>query len=243
MLSVVTFGTARATRRGLRQGRRERCAAGHLATAIALLCCSWARRQVGPVPAPRLAARRDGGPDPGLGADPRRDDGHGRRLPGRARPRALRAVAGARSTWSPGSAASPRSSRPPSRWCRPTSSGCSPTRPSASSATCSSASASGAYAAGIFHLVTHAFFKALLFLGAGSGHPRPAGEQDIRKMGGLAPEACRSPSCTFLVGAWRSPGVPPLRRLLLEGRDPRRRVLRTGTTAMLSALLAGRPRS
>ncbi len=40
--------------------------------------------------------------------------------------------------------------------------------PSRSSATCSSASGAGAYAAGVFHLVTHAFFKALLFLGAGS---------------------------------------------------------------------------
>ena len=40
-------------------------------------------RQVGAVPAARVAARRDGGPDAGLRADPRRDDGRGRRLPGR----------------------------------------------------------------------------------------------------------------------------------------------------------------
>ena len=45
----------------------------------------------------------------------------------------------------------------------------------------------GAYAAGIFHLVTHAFFKALLFLGAGSVIHGLSGEQDMRKMGGLAP--------------------------------------------------------
>src|ERR671924_1309571 len=44
-----------------------------------------------------------------------------------------------------------------------------------------------AYAAGIFHLVTHAFFKALLFLGAGSVIHGMHGEQDLRKMGGLAP--------------------------------------------------------
>ena len=43
----------------------------------------------------------------------------------------------------------------------------------------------GAYAAGIFHLMTHAFFKALLFLAAGSVIHALAGEQDMRKMGGL----------------------------------------------------------
>jgi NADH-quinone oxidoreductase subunit L len=44
----------------------------------------------------------------------------------------------------------------------------------------------GAFAAGIFHLTTHAFFKALLFLGAGSVIHGLSGEQDMRKMGGLA---------------------------------------------------------
>src|SRR5262249_16654206 len=44
----------------------------------------------------------------------------------------------------------------------------------------------GAYAAGVYHLVTHAFFKALLFLGAGSVIHALSGEQDLRKMGGLA---------------------------------------------------------
>jgi NADH-quinone oxidoreductase subunit L len=43
----------------------------------------------------------------------------------------------------------------------------------------------GAYSAGIFHLMTHAFFKALLFLGAGSVIHGLAGEQDLRHMGGL----------------------------------------------------------
>ncbi len=43
----------------------------------------------------------------------------------------------------------------------------------------------GAFAAGIFHLMTHAFFKALLFLGAGSVIHAMSGEQDVRKMGGL----------------------------------------------------------
>ncbi|TBW37056.1 NADH-quinone oxidoreductase subunit L [Siculibacillus lacustris] len=45
----------------------------------------------------------------------------------------------------------------------------------------------GAYGPGIFHLFTHAFFKALLFLGAGSVIHAVSGEQDMRKMGGLGP--------------------------------------------------------
>ena len=44
----------------------------------------------------------------------------------------------------------------------------------------------GAYTAAIFHLMTHAFFKALLFFSAGSVIHALAGEQDIRKMGGLS---------------------------------------------------------
>jgi len=43
----------------------------------------------------------------------------------------------------------------------------------------------GAFGAGVFHLMTHAFFKALLFLGAGSVMHAMSGEQDMRKMGGL----------------------------------------------------------
>ena len=60
----------------------------------------------------------------------------------------------------------------------------------------------GAYAAGIFHLVTHAFFKALLFLGAGSVIHGLCGEQDLRKMGGLAPRMMTT-TVTFLVGGLR----------------------------------------
>src|SRR2546428_9771404 len=44
----------------------------------------------------------------------------------------------------------------------------------------------GAFSAGIFHLMTHAFFKALLFLGAGSGVPALSQEEDLRATGGLA---------------------------------------------------------
>jgi NADH-quinone oxidoreductase subunit L len=67
----------------------------------------------------------------------------------------------------------------------------------------------GAYAAGIFHLVTHAFFKALLFLGAGSVIHGLGGEQDLRKMGGLG-SRMRVTTVTFLVGALGLSGIPPL---------------------------------
>ncbi|HJW74903.1 MAG TPA: NADH-quinone oxidoreductase subunit L, partial [Thermoleophilia bacterium] len=66
----------------------------------------------------------------------------------------------------------------------------------------------GAYAAGIFHLVTHAFFKALLFLGAGSVIHGLRGEQDLRRMGGIAPRMLVT-TITFLVGAIGLAGIPP----------------------------------
>jgi len=67
----------------------------------------------------------------------------------------------------------------------------------------------GAYAAGIFHLYTHAFFKALLFLGSGAVIHALAGEQDLRNMGGLK-KALPITYWTFLIGAIAIAGVPPL---------------------------------
>ena len=67
----------------------------------------------------------------------------------------------------------------------------------------------GAYAAGIFHLMTHAFFKALLFLGAGSVIHGMGGVQDIRKMGGLRTHMPWTHR-TFLVGTIAIAGIPPL---------------------------------
>lgn len=67
----------------------------------------------------------------------------------------------------------------------------------------------GAYAAGVFHLFTHAFFKALLFLGAGSVIHAMHHEQDMRKMGGLKkmiPHTYR----TFLIATLAIAGFPPL---------------------------------
>jgi NADH-quinone oxidoreductase subunit L len=67
----------------------------------------------------------------------------------------------------------------------------------------------GAYVAGIFHLVTHAFFKALLFLGAGSVIHGLHGEQDLRKMGGLSYKMPIT-ATTMWVGGLGLAGVPPL---------------------------------
>jgi NADH-quinone oxidoreductase subunit L len=67
----------------------------------------------------------------------------------------------------------------------------------------------GAYAAGIFHLYTHAFFKALLFLGSGAVIHALAGEQDLRHMGGLK-SALPLTYWTFVVGALAIAGVPGL---------------------------------
>ncbi len=67
----------------------------------------------------------------------------------------------------------------------------------------------GAFAAGIFHLATHAFFKALLFLGSGSVIHAMSGEQDMRQMGGLRKKLPWT-HLTMLVGCIAIAGVPPL---------------------------------
>ena len=67
----------------------------------------------------------------------------------------------------------------------------------------------GAFSSGIFHLVTHAFFKALLFLGAGSVIHALHGEQDIRKMGGLK-KLIPVTYITFLLAALAISGIPLL---------------------------------
>ncbi|MCC6454418.1 MAG: NADH-quinone oxidoreductase subunit L [Caldilineaceae bacterium] len=67
----------------------------------------------------------------------------------------------------------------------------------------------GAYGAAIFHLTTHAFFKALLFLAAGSVMHATHGELDIRKMGGLR-DKMPTTFRTFLIGSAALAGIPPL---------------------------------
>jgi len=67
----------------------------------------------------------------------------------------------------------------------------------------------GAYGVAIFHVVTHAFFKACLFLGAGSVIHALGGEQDVRKMGGLARKIPVT-FVTFAVATAAIAGIPPL---------------------------------
>ena len=77
----------------------------------------------------------------------------------------------------------------------------------------------GAFAAGVFHVFTHAFFKALLFLGSGSVIHAMSGEQDMRNMGDLRK---RIPTTykTMFIGTLAIAGIPAVRRLLLERRNP-----------------------
>ena len=67
----------------------------------------------------------------------------------------------------------------------------------------------GAYVAAVFHVMTHAFFKALLFLGSGSVIHAMSGQQDIRFMGGLK-NKLKITYFTFLIGCIAIAGIPPL---------------------------------
>jgi NADH-quinone oxidoreductase subunit L len=66
----------------------------------------------------------------------------------------------------------------------------------------------GAYTGAVFHVMTHAFFKALLFLGAGSVIHAMGGEQDMRRMGGLR-RWMPVTNATFLIGCVAIAGIPP----------------------------------
>ncbi len=66
----------------------------------------------------------------------------------------------------------------------------------------------GAYSGAVFHVMTHAFFKALLFLGAGSVIHAMGGEQDINKMGGLS-KNMKITYVTFFVACLAIAGIPP----------------------------------
>jgi len=66
----------------------------------------------------------------------------------------------------------------------------------------------GAYTAAVFHVMTHAFFKALLFLGSGSVIHAMSGEQDIRNMGGLS-KKLKLTFFTFFIGCIAIAGIPP----------------------------------
>jgi hypothetical protein len=83
-----------------------------------------------------------------------------------------------------------------------------------------------AYSVAIFHLMTHAFFKAVLFLGAGSVIIALHHEQDMRKMGGVR-KYMPITYLTMLIGASPTPAFPRLRASSPRIRSSRRRTLRT----------------
>ena len=168
-------------------------------------------RQVRPVPAARVAARRHGRPHARLGADPRRHDGGGRRLPDRAPVRGLRRR-------QPRGCSRPSASSPPSRcwarrcWpsCRTTSSACSRTPRSRSSSYMIGGPLAGQSRAsppGFFHLFTHAFFKALLFLCAGSVI-HAVHSNNMSDMGGLRKKMPIT-FWTMLIGSLALAGIFP----------------------------------
>ncbi len=76
----------------------------------------------------------------------------------------------------------------------------------------------GAFAAGVFHVFTHAFFKALLFLGAGSVIHAMSGEQDMRNMGALRDRIPKT-YWTMFIATLGNRRHPSIRRILLERRD------------------------
>ena len=84
-----------------------------------------------------------------------------------------------------------------------------------------------AYSAAIFHLMTHAFFKALLFLAAGSVIHALGGEQDMRKMGGLRKKIPIT-FWTMSAAVFAIAGFPPYVRLFLQGRHPRSGISASG---------------
>jgi NADH-quinone oxidoreductase subunit L len=89
----------------------------------------------------------------------------------------------------------------------------------------------GAWTAAIFHLLTHAFFKALLFLGAGSVIHAAHHEQDIRCLGGLAPRM-KLTFATFAIGMMALAGVP----FLFSGFWSKEAILHAAHTWELSQL-------
>ena len=78
----------------------------------------------------------------------------------------------------------------------------------------------GAYSAGLFHLMTHAFFKALLFMAAGSIIGAMGGEQSLDKMSGFRKAMPFTFAC-FIVGGLALSGPAAVLRLAVQGRHHR----------------------
>ena len=194
---------------------RDRCRTRRC-VGIALLLFWAATAKSRPGPALRLAARRDGRPDARLGPDPRRDDGHGRRLPDRPVDAAAR----------PGPGGPGRRSRSSAALTALLSASIALTQTDLKRVMAYSTVSQLGYmfmalgagvgdvaqlavVAAMFHLFTHAFFKALLFLASGSVMHAMGGVIDMRRFGGLRhrmPFTC----WTFAVGGLALSGIFPL---------------------------------
>jgi NADH-quinone oxidoreductase subunit L len=96
----------------------------------------------------------------------------------------------------------------------------------------------GAFAAGAFHLTTHAFFKALLFLGSGSVIHAMAGEQDMRRMGALKAYMPVTFG-TMLIGTLAIAGIPPLSGFFSKDEILYRTFLENRLLWILAAVTAG----
>ena len=164
-------------------------------------------RQVRPGPAAHLAPGRHGGPDAGLRADPRRHDGHRRRVPDRASAPALRARAGRRRVGAVIGGLTLFIAATIGLVV-------TDLKRVIAYSTMSQigymimAVCSAAYAAGMFHLMTHAFFKALLFMAAGSVIAAMGGNQNLDRMGGFRKVMPFTYGC-MIVGGLSLAGIPP----------------------------------
>ena len=96
----------------------------------------------------------------------------------------------------------------------------------------------GAYTGAVFHVMTHAFFKALLFLGAGSVIHAMGGEQDIRKMGGLR-KFMPVTWLTFLIGTIAIAGIPPFSGFFSKDEKSCPTPLRMATRSLYAVGLLG----
>ena len=155
-----------------------------------------------------VAAGRDGRPHAGQRFDSRGDDGHRGRVHGRAD--GIRCSRGHRSLCSSSrliGALTAFYAATIGLLPEPTSRKFSPTPRFHNSATCSSACGVGAYASGIFHLMTHAFFKGLLFLAAGSVIHAMGGDQEMPHMGGLRTKIPIT-FWTMLIATFAIAGIP-----------------------------------
>jgi NADH-quinone oxidoreductase subunit L len=94
----------------------------------------------------------------------------------------------------------------------------------------------GAFTSGIFHLMTHAFFKALLFLGAGSVIHALSGEQDLSRMGGLKAHLPKT-HLTFLIATLAIAGVFPFAGFFSKDEILYQAWLRTGPVLWMAGIL------